>query len=224
MRVLILAHGDSPSSALAQRLHGEHDLLLATDGAAHRAAGLHLTPDIICGDFDSVRLDVAQAEFPRARLISTPDQEQADLEKAVSLARDLGATAITIIGATGGRMDHTLGNLALLLRLPVDLSVCLADDLGTVRALHGTQEEPGAWTFAAEAGDTVSLICFESEVRVSVEGVQWPLERSPLTPGTRGVSNVALEDRVTVRVWGGGVFVCHLAQASLAERSRLPEL
>ena len=73
MRVLILVNGEPPSEELAQRLAGEHDRVFATDGAAHRAVGLGLTPDVICGDFDSVNLDVAKAEFPRAEFVPTPD-------------------------------------------------------------------------------------------------------------------------------------------------------
>src|SRR5687767_12152690 len=110
MRVLILANGESPSQELAQQLAAEHEFIIATDGAAHRAAGLELSPQLICGDFDSVVLSVAQQEFPHAEFLPTPDQDFADLEKAIRIAIERGATAITIIGACGGRIDFTLAN------------------------------------------------------------------------------------------------------------------
>src|SRR5689334_8533574 len=104
MRILILVNGVSPSAALAQELAARHDLLMATDGAAHRAADLGLIPSIVCGDFDSAQLDVARLEFPEAEFLPMPNQERGDLEKALLLARERGATAITITGAGGRRM------------------------------------------------------------------------------------------------------------------------
>ncbi|HLK55004.1 MAG TPA: thiamine diphosphokinase [Chthonomonadaceae bacterium] len=213
MRVLILANGDPPSPKLARRCAAEHDLLLATDGAAHRAAELGLSPDIICGDFDSVRLDVAQREFPLAEFLPTPDQEQADLEKAILVACERGATAITILGASGDRMDHTLANFALLLRYHTEIPLCLRDDLTTTRAVSGTEEQAGELVLVAEPGDTISLVSFTGTAHVSALGVQWPLDAELLAIGTRGVSNIALSDRVTIRVQGGAILVFHLQTA-----------
>ncbi len=210
MRVLILANGEPPSEALARRLAVEHDLLLATDGAAHRAAGMGIAPDIVCGDFDSVRLEVARVEFPKAAFIPTPDQDQADLEKALHVAREQGATAITIIGAAGGRMDHTLGNFSLLLRYHAEVLLAIVDDLGEVRAISGTDDTPGEWQIAATPGDTISLLSFGGTARATILGVQWPLLDYRLPIGTQGISNVAMEEQVTVQARGGALIVCWL--------------
>jgi thiamine pyrophosphokinase len=210
MRVLILANGEPPSEVLAQRLAAEHELLLATDGAAHRAAGLGLTPDIVCGDFDSVRLDVARGEFPHAEFVATPDQDQADLEKALHVARDRGATAITITGAAGGRIDHTLANFSLLLRYHREIPLVIVDELSEVRAISGTDDTPGECTLATTPGDTLSLISLDGTARATIFGVQWPLNDHLLPIGTLGISNVALEERVIVRTRGGALLICHL--------------
>ncbi|HZO91974.1 MAG TPA: thiamine diphosphokinase [Chthonomonadaceae bacterium] len=210
MKALILANGESPSEALAQRLAAEHDLLLATDGAAHRAAGLGLKPDIICGDFDSVRLEVAQAEFPCAAFLPTPDQDQADLEKAIAVARDRGASAITILGAAGGRIDHTLANHLLLLRYHTEIPLVIIGDSSHVWAISGTMDTPGECTFDAEPGDIVSVLSYDGKARVTLTGLRWTLLDERLPIGTRGMSNVAESNRVSIRARGGAVIVCHL--------------
>ena len=206
MRVLILADGDPPSAFLAQRVAAEADLFLAADGAAHKAAALGVTPDIICGDFDSARLDEARAAFPRAEIAPTPDQDCADLEKAVLLARERGATRIALLGATGGRMDHTLTSFALLVRYAAEFPLRLLDDVSVAWALADGQQ----CAFAARSGETVSLITFEG-VTVSIAGVRWPLDAFPLQPGTRGVSNVADGSQVRVQAQNGSVFVVHFS-------------
>ncbi|HZP82682.1 MAG TPA: thiamine diphosphokinase [Chthonomonadaceae bacterium] len=210
MKALILANGDPPSEELAQRLAAAHDLLLATDGAAHRAAGLGLKPDIICGDFDSVEWDVAQAEFPGAEFVATPDQDQADLEKALHVARARGATALTITGAAGGRVDHTLANFSLLLRYHREIPMVIVDDRSEVLALSGTDETPGEQVFAATPGDTFSLLSLDGLVRATIQGVKWPLNDHRLPIGTLGISNIAEAEQVVVRARGGALLVCHL--------------
>lgn len=212
MRVLILANGDPPSATLALQLAVAHDLLVATDGAAHRAAGLGLTPDVICGDFDSVRLDQARAQFPQAEFLPLPDQEHADLEKAIQSMHARGAAEITVLGATGGRVDHTLANYALLLRYHTVVPLRMVDDLAEVWALSGGDDVPGERTFAAMPGDTLSLLSFDGAARVSLSGVRWPLENAVLPIGTRGVSNVAESDRISLQVVGGALLVCHFHQ------------
>ena len=211
MRVLILADGDPPSPALAQRVAREADLFLAADGAAHKAVTLGVTPDIICGDFDSVRLEEIHATFPHIEVVPTPNQDAADLEKAVLLALARGATQIAILGATGGRMDHTLTSFALLARYAEAVRLRLLDNVSAMWAL--TEGEDCA--FAATPGETVSLITFTG-VTVSIAGVRWPLDDFPLQPGTLGVSNVAAETTVQVRARNGGVFVVHLTPQPVA--------
>lgn len=211
MRVLILANGEPPADReWAQRLAAAHDLLIATDGAAHRAVGLGLTPDIVCGDFNSIRMEAAQAEFPNARFLPTPDQEQADLEKALLVAQEQGAASITIIGATGGRLDHTLATFALLLQPHRALPITLRTPDTAVQALAGTAEAPGECTLSTQPDDTISLLSFDGLARITLTGVRWPLCEERLQFATRGVSNRAVADQVRVRVHGGAILICHL--------------
>jgi thiamine pyrophosphokinase len=208
-RVLILANGDPPSLARLASLVAEHDLLLATDGAARKAQALGQHPDIISGDFDSLSLQEAQREFPLSEIVPTPDQNYGDLEKAIGVARERGATAITITGATGGRLDHTLGVIALLLHYHTEIELRLIDDDSETRALSGTDTMLAEWAFPATPSDIVSLVSFDGRARATLKGVQWPLCDHLLPIGTLGISNRAIAERVVVQVRSGSVIVCH---------------
>ncbi len=150
----------------------------------------------------------AKRELPAAEWIATPDQNRADLEKAILLARSRGATEITILGANGGRMDHTLANFALLLRYHREIPLQIVGDGAAARAVSG------AFTFAANTGDTVSLISMDGAALVSVSGVRWPLEDFPLPVGTLGVSNEATGGEIFLNVKNGAILVCHLYPVS----------
>lgn len=213
MRVLILANGEPPSPELAQRLAAEQDLILATDGAAHHAVALGITPDIVCGDFDSVHLESAQAAFPDTTFLPTPDQDFADLEKALHIALERGAKDITLLGAEGGRTDHTLASFALLLRYQAHADLRLHSDHAIIRALAAPPDQTEERQLLATPGDTISLITFSGVQGVTIQGVRWPLDDFALPIGTHGVSNIAEAENVTVRVRGGSLLLCHLFQA-----------
>ncbi len=207
MNILILANGDPPSPDLLARLASSHDLFIACDGAALKAAALGVLPQIVSGDFDSLDLDSARAALPDAEFVPTPDQSQTDLQKAVGIAREQGADSLTIAGATGGRIDHTLGNISLLLRWQEDwpdLPVRLVSDGSETRALLGTR------MLNTEPGDAVSVLSMDGRARVSLSDVRWPLTDFPLSVGVGGLLNEAMGASVTVKAEGGRVLVCHL--------------
>ena len=207
MRTLILANGDAPTCELLNDLIESHELFIATDGGANTAVNLGVTPDIVCGDFDSIDMETARAAFPDAEFIPTPDQNMADLEKAIQLAKERGASSITIVGASGGRIDHQLANHALLLKYAdLNESISIRDDLSEVWGVLGEIE------IEAVIGDTISLIAMERISGVSISGVRWPLSDVPLHLGTLGVSNVAHDRSVRVSVRSGKLLLCRLRQ------------
>ncbi len=207
MNVLILANGDPPSAEMLARLADTHALFIACDGAALKAAALGTHPDIVSGDFDSLNLEAARAALPEAEFVPTPDQSRTDLQKAVQIGRERGAESITIAGAAGGRIDHTLGNVSLLLRWAADwpdLPIAIVADGSETRALAGER------TLGTDAGDAVSVLSMDGQARVSLSGVRWPLSDFPLPVGVGGLLNEATGTSVSVKAEGGVILVCHL--------------
>src|SRR5438876_7039445 len=112
MRALIVAHGEPPSRDLLDRLIADSDLVIATDGAANGLIPAGITPHIVLGDFDSLDSKLPDSH-PEIQFVSAASQEASDLDKAVAHALELGAVTVTITGAGGGRIDHTLANVSL---------------------------------------------------------------------------------------------------------------
>lgn len=210
MNVLILLNGTPPPQELLGRLAASHDLLFVTDGAVYAAGERGVSPDVVCGDFDSVSQETARRLFPLGELVPTPDQDFADGEKALRLARERGASSVTLTGTGGGRMDHALGHVALLLRYGGELPLRIREDGAEMRAISGADDAPGEWVVVTRPGDTISLLSLAGEARVTVSGVQWPLDDCLLPVGTQGVSNQATGEQVVIQVRGGTVIACHL--------------
>lgn len=91
----------------------EDDFYICCDsGLKHREA-LGIVPDLIVGDFDSYenpRLDIETIMLPR-------EKDDTDTVFAVKEALKRGFQDFLLLGVIGGRLDHTLGNVSLLLML-----------------------------------------------------------------------------------------------------------
>lgn len=203
-RVLICANGEPPSAASLARLRTAHDLCIATDGAADWLLRMGQAPDRVLGDMDSASPD-ALASLPDGTVEPTPDQEACDLEKAARWCLARGATAITVVGATGHRFDHTLTTVSILLALHQEADLRVVNGGSVTRACSSHMAVFGS------PGDRLSLTAMAPARGVSLSGVRWPLRGETLLPGSRGVSNVMTAATAEVTVEHGVVLVTHFA-------------
>jgi len=109
---VILADGSFPQKEEVLAYLRQAKTIISCDGATRSLVEFGLEPQHIVGDMDSI----PEALKRRYSALITPseDQETNDLTKAVNKALDLGLTEVMILGATGRREDHTLGNIGLL--------------------------------------------------------------------------------------------------------------
>jgi len=113
MKFLIIANGPFlAKDALLKASNGK--TILALDGAVDKLVAMGITPNIVLGDFDSIRDKKVYANDHLIKVVFKPDQNANDLQKAIAYAREHGANEIDILCATGGRMDHTLRNIRAL--------------------------------------------------------------------------------------------------------------
>lgn len=197
MKALILCDGEPPSRELLQAYLPQADLVICTDGASRWAAKAGCTPHVIIGDMDSCR---KPGECEIVDCGAHDQQENTDSEKALLLALERGADEITLLGATGRRLDHTLGNVWLVARYHDRAEIALVDDHGKLMVVSEQL------VVDAEAGQLVSLLALTPDVVVDTYGLEWPLH-GPLEVGTRGLSNEAIDDEVIIEVRAGLVAV-----------------
>ena len=201
MQALIFANGDVNDGAMVRRALSlaTSPLVIAADGGARVAWHFNLPINTVVGDMDS--LNAGEITLLEARGVTflrhPPEKDSTDLELALHLAAEKGATWIRIIGGVGGRLDQTLANVYLL-ALP-ELVGC------DVRLVAGKQE---AWLLttgenhiAGALDDTLSLIPLGGAVKgVRTENLYYPLRDETLLFGpARGISNVMTA--ASARVW-----------------------
>ena len=207
-RLIIIANGFLPELASARAVIQAGDVLIAADGGTQHALALGLFPSIIIGDLDSLRPDDRQRlESKGVEIRQYPrDKNETDLELAFQYARQAGYHEIRVIGALGGRLDQTLGNLSLLTRLEfASLDLRVDDGVEEAFFVRGRCELHG------EPGDIVSLIPWSGEVTgIRTEGLCWPLQDETLFPDkTRGISNEMLRETAVISLRSGLLLIIH---------------
>jgi thiamine pyrophosphokinase len=212
-RTVIIANGVPPDEATVRRWlqpddDSTHVRLICADGGARIALALGLTPEAVVGDLDSLD-EAAQAQMQAmgCRFVVYPAaKDWTDLELALKLAVQEGATEIVILGALGGRLDQELANILLLL-LPElqDIPTRIVDDRQEMFVARGQAE------IAGQSGDVVSLIPLGGDAEgIVTEGLLYPLRDEPLLSGpARGVSNVMTEPIANVTLRSGALLIVH---------------
>ena len=207
-RIVIFANGEIPDLDKARLLLRADDTIICADGGMRHALALGLQPNLIIGDMDSAERDQLrklQDEDVPIELFSH-DKNETDLELAINHAVDLKPNQIMIVGALGGRLDQTLGNIALL----NDTRQRSFD----IRLDDGVEEIFICWNQVqvhGKRGDLVSLIPWQGPVTdVRTENLRWALRNEPLYPDkTRGISNQMLGNTALVSIGSGSLLVVH---------------
>ena len=178
------------------------DVLIAADGGARHCLERNLIPAIVIGDLDSLQPDqIAKLESQGAKIVRFPSRkDKTDLELAVDLAENLGASKILILGALGARWDQTIANLLLPATKP-STQIILVDGNQELHFLRGGEQIE----ICGQPGDVFSLLPLTGEARgITTHNLEFPLNQENLLFGsTRGISNVLKARCATVHLTEG---------------------
>ena len=176
--VVILCNGEFPRKAYPLYLLENADVIVCCDGAAVkylRRFGEKRMPEAVIGDMDSLPGKWREKLAPI--VVHVEEQDDNDMTKAMRyvLEHHPDVTDIHILGATGLREDHTVGNLGLLMEYTRmfdlgDIRVEMVSDYSTAFALTDTCE------LHVGKGRRVSLFSPDNTLTIKSEGLQWPTD------------------------------------------------
>ena len=176
--IVILCNGEFPKMAYPVYLLENADAVVCCDGAAvklMRRYGGKRMPEAVVGDMDS--LPKKWRELLAPIVVEVEEQDDNDMTKAMRfvLEHHPEVTDIHILGATGLREDHTVGNLGLLMEYTrmfdlTDIRVEMVSDHSTAFAITDTCE------LHVGKGRRVSLFSPDNTLTIRSEGLQWPTD------------------------------------------------
>ena len=200
--IVIICDGSFPKSEYPRYIIRTADFIICCDGAlskfikhSERIFGTERLPNLVIGDMDT--LSAAMQKKYADIIIREDEQEHNDQTKAVRWAlnnlTDIGS--IHILGATGGRADHTIGNLSLLMEYTRmfdlgDIQIETVTDEGTIFPVTDTIE------FDCGAGREISIFSPDSSLRITSEGLAYKTDDVIFDNWWKATLNKASEDKV----------------------------
>ena len=175
--IVILGNGAFPTEPYPVYLLDSAEGVVCCDGALekwleHNASA---APLAVIGDMDSLSAQL-QERFSSV-LVKVEEQDDNDQTKALRwvLENHPEVTEIVFLGATGLREDHTIGNLGLLMDYPRqfdlgDRRLSMVSDFGTAFVITDTCD------LHLGEGRRISLFSADNSLRITSEGLQWPLD------------------------------------------------
>ena len=205
-RVVIICDGNFPKTEYPRYLIRTADFIICCDGALmkflrHIKAifGEARLPDIVTGDMDT--LSAAMQKKYADIIVKEDEQEHNDQTKAVrwALSNLDGIESICILGATGGRADHTIGNISLLMEYTRlfdmgDMNLEMVTDKETIFPITDSTE------FDCGTGRQVSIFSPDNSLRIKSEGLAFPTEDVVFDNWWKATLNKATQDTVKLEL------------------------
>lgn len=193
---VVVANGSFPQTARPLKLLKNAPVIIACDGAVQSLHERGLIPTAIVGDLDSIPSEMLKLYAHLIHVVE--DQEINDLTKAVRFAHSSGYQKILILGATGLREDHTLGNISLLTDYATSFDqIEMISDYGIFTPVSGTT------TLESYPGQQVSIFSVYPEGTITTEGLKWPICNRRLTAWWQGTLNEATGETFTITLSSG---------------------
>lgn len=209
-KIGIIAGGELDECFLLPFIEKEaFDYIIAVDGAlafTHRH-GVHI--HCLVGDFDTIGTDILEQYENSQELYverHVPEKDETDTELALHIAMSRQPGEIVLLGGTGGRLDHFLGNLQILLQ-PMEAGIpCVLVDRWNRIRLHQTSFQI---VKEEQYGTYVSLIPWSEQVEnLSLFGFQYPLSHVIMKQGNSlGISN-EIKESVAQVCFDKGILIC----------------
>ena len=205
--VVIICDGRFPKSDYPRYLVRTADFIICCDGALQkflRASqaifGEKRLPDVVVGDMDSLSPSLRKKHSDI--IVQIDEQEHNDQTKAFRWALENieDISQIYILGATGEREDHTIGNISLLMEYArtYDLedrgiNVEMVSDHAIIFAVTDTCE------MDCGEGRRISIFSPDNSLRIKSEGLEWPTDEVVFDNWWKATLNRASQDHVKLK-------------------------
>lgn len=204
--VVIICDGAFPKTEYPRYLIRTADFIICCDGSLRKFIrnspaifGEERLPDLVIGDMDTLPMSM-QKKYADI-IIKENEQEHNDQTKAVRWAVNNleGIDSIHILGATGGRTDHTIGNVSLLMEYTRmfdlrDTVIEMVSDNGTIFPINDTTE------FECGPGRSVSIFTPDNTLKIKSKGLEYPTDDVVFDNWWIATLNKSIDDNVRLEL------------------------
>ena len=196
--LLIVANGEFPSNEIAIKQIKECNSIMACDGAANTLINRGYKPDIIIGDLDSISSE--NKVYHSDKIIEVKDQNQNDLRKAIDYAIIRKIKDIRIIGATGKREDHTIGNIFSLIKYHA-VNIKIFTNTGFFTIINSNKK------IRSFKGQQVSIFSLDDTIQIESRNLKYNFNKNIINHLFNGTLNESKDDFFELKISHGELLI-----------------
>lgn len=206
MKAIIISGGNRPSKELLLKYIEAGDYIIGADKGCDALYEYNIKPDLIIGDFDSAKKEVINSFKNSGFDVITlnPEKDYADTYLAYEKAVEKGYKKVLFFGVTGTRMDHSLGNVGILMKaLNEGIEAEIIDEHNRSFLINKKTILKG------EYKETVSLIPLSEKVEnVTIKGAKYTLDNYTMTLlEPRAICNEFLHEDIEISFDSGIIMI-----------------
>lgn len=201
--VVILPYIENYDRVWLQNIAASADYIICADGGQVIASRNGIMPNVVIGDFDStkekIQLDCKYIKYPS-------EKDFTDAEACIIHALEMSTKKVTFVGGMGGRLDHTLGALALPIKYNKEgINIEYIDKSNHVRLLENGSIEIDK----TDNYKYFSVVpAYANASGVTIKGAKYPLDNVILErASTLGISNEIIAEKCQISVTKGSIYI-----------------
>ena len=192
--LVIVANGEFPKNFIGLNILKKAKFIICCDGAADKLLKNGYTPNLIIGDFDSIS-EINYTEY-RGITLKVLDQSKNDLRKAIDFSIKNNINELSIIGASGFREDHLIGNIFSLYKYP-NTKIKIFTDTGTFQLINKSQK------IKSFKGQQVSFFLEDKTIKITSSNLKYNFNKSTLNNLFSGTLNESKENYFNLEISHG---------------------
>ena len=196
--LVIVANGEFPTHPIPLQILNKATSILACDGAANTLVKKGYIPDIIIGDLDSLS-DENKTKYNN-RIILEENQSDNDLRKAINYSIKNNINTISVLGASGKREDHMIGNIFSLLDYK-DINIKIYTDTGIFSCIHKDQN------IESFKGQQVSIFTLDTTIKITSNNLKYNFNKNNVSNIYIGTLNESLSDFFELEISHGSLLI-----------------
>lgn len=177
--------------------------IICVDGGYNSTKLYEISPTFLIGDLDSAKVNKSKL-IKTCKIIMKDNQDESDLEFAIKyiIKNIKDIEEITIINATGLRLDHTLNNIILLKSIPSEIITKIINENEELYLVRNNI------TLNNVLNKTLSILPIANIKNIKTSGLKWELDNVDLNFGfVGGISNICLKDKIKISIESGEAIV-----------------
>jgi len=196
--LVIVANGEFPTHSIPLQVLNKATSILACDGATNTLVKKGYIPNIIIGDLDSLS-DENKIKYNN-RIILKDNQSDNDLRKAINYSIKNNINTISVLGASGKREDHMIGNIFSLLDYK-DINIKIYTDTGIFSCIHKDQN------IESFKGQQISIFTLDATIKITSNNLKYNFNKNNVSNIYIGTLNESLSDFFELEISHGSLLI-----------------